>query len=185
MSDEKIVKVYWNTPDDILAITHGGNVPMDMIPAGMESLAGTPIENQLVVMAKLRDETGKEIGIHTEIEIFPREGEPGASEGTFEVYLTVVLPGRGALVVYETKSYTNPEIMGPYNEMLEKGEWTGNVPVVQTAGPLPDRHGKVIAATGEFEGLVGRQQQIGIFTRMTPQFSNVNVCETFWLTKAE
>ena len=177
MSQDQIIeKVYWNSPNDILAISHGGQISMDLIPPGIASLEGTDIANQLVVMAKIRDASGKEIGIHTEIETFPTDGSD-----EFEVILTVVIAGRGTLVVREMKSYSNPIIMGPVKEATEKGEWNGEIDVLQTTGPAPEKYGIVIAATGEFEGMTGLQRQVSTFRRITPAVSDVDTCETFWL----
>lgn len=174
---DKVVKVYWNTPNDILAITHGGVIPMDTIPPGIRSLAGTDAANQLVVMAQVRDEHGKIIGMLTEIEVFTE----GQTE--FEVYLTVVIPARGAIVVRETKNYANPAIMDAFERMQGDGDsWEGEIEVVQTTGPAAGNQGVVIAATGEFEGMTGFQQQVSIFRKMTPRMSHVDTVETFWLT---
>jgi len=179
VSESQVIeKVYWSTPGDILAISHGGQISMDLIPPGIASLAGTDIAHQLVVMAKIRDESGREIGLHTEIETFPRDGSD-----EFEVILTVVIAGRGTLVVREMKSYSNPMIMDLFNEALEKGEWRGEIDVLQTTGPAPGGYGLVIAATGEFEGMTGLQRQTSTFRRITPAVSDVDTCETFWLSR--
>jgi len=176
-NQETILKVYWNTPESILAISHGEQIPMDMIPPGITSLKGTPIANQLVVMAKVHDASGKEIGIHTEIEVFPPAGPE------FDVYLTVVLPGRGALVVYERKSYTLPGLAEVFQKAIETNTpWQGQLDVVQTAGPAAGRKGVVIAATGEFEGFSGYQQQTATFTYIDARRQTAAVTETFWLS---
>jgi hypothetical protein len=169
MSEQaKIFKFYWNTPRDVLAMTHGEQFPNELVPEGMQSLVGTTI---------VRDETGKAIGVLSELEIFGRN-----AESEFEVYLTLVLPGRGALVVREMKSMVFPEVVEPYKIAAEKGKWEGSVNVVHTSGPLPGRHGEVIAATGEFAGMTGRQQQIAIYKKIEGNVTVVEVCETFWLT---
>jgi hypothetical protein len=176
--EETVVKVYWSSPRDMMCMTHGGQFPNDLAPAGMESLKGTPIENQLLAAAKVRDEAGNIIGIHTEIEEFGRNGD----ETDFDVILTILMPGRGALVVRQTKSMSFPEVAGPYEEAMKTGEWNGAVDVVHTSGPLPGRHGEVIGATGEWEGMTGRHQQTAIYRKITPTVIHVDVCETFWLT---
>jgi hypothetical protein len=174
---EQVFKFYWNSPRDVLAMTHGEQFPNELVPEGMQSLVGTTIDNQLAMMGIVRDETGKAVGVLSELEIFGRN-----AESEFEVYLTMVLPGRGALVVREMKSMVFPEVVEPYKIATEKGKWEGSVNVVHTSGPLHGRHGDVIAATGEFAGMTGRQQQTAIYKKIEGNVTVVEVCETFWLT---
>lgn len=172
-------KVYWRSPEDILALSHGGQIPMDLIPPGIRGLGHTPIAHQLAVMAMIRDAAGQVIGLHTEIETFPKAG--GAE---FEVYLTVVIAGRGALVVRELKSYGGTALQQPMAVAAEQGEWIGELEVIHTTGPEPGGFGRVIAATGDFAGLTGIQRQVSVFRRLTPRGAQVENCEWFWLRRA-
>lgn len=174
---EQIFKFYWASPRDIIAMTHADQFPNEKFPKGIPSLVGTPIDNQLAMMATVRDENDKIIGVLSELEVFGRN-----AESEFEVYLTIVLPGRGALVVREMKSMAFPEVVEPYKIAAQKGEWSGSVNVVHTSGPLPGRHGEVIAATGEFAGMTGRQQQTAVYKNIKGNVTVVEVCETFLLT---
>jgi hypothetical protein len=176
---ERIVTFHWKSPDDLLAVTHGGQVPVDLIPPGIASLTGTDIADHLLVMAKVRDETGA-IGTLIEIEVglqdFNRE---------WEVYLLVVIPGRGALAAREKggPSAVNARLQSAIQQAQNSGEWTGDIAQIGTAGPLPNGYGEVTMATGEFEGTTGRQQQTCRWRRITPSLHVTENTETFWLTR--
>jgi hypothetical protein len=157
---ERIVKFYWASPRDIIAMTHADQFPNDKFPAGIPSLVGTPIDNQLAMMAMVRDERDNIIGVLSELEVFGRKDEM-----EFEVNLTMVMPARGA----------------PYKIAAEKGEWSGRADVLHTSGPLPGRCGVVIGGTGEFAGMTGRHQQTAIYKHIKGNVTVVEVCETFWL----
>src|SRR5262245_61401182 len=125
---EKVVKFHWASPRDIIAMTHANQFPNEKFPPGIPDLAGTEIENQLVMMAMVRDETGRLIGTLSELEVFGQHGE-----GEFEVNLTLVIPGRGALFVSQMKSMVYPQLVEPYRIAAEKGEWEGSVTVTHTS----------------------------------------------------
>lgn len=155
----EIIEVAWKAPDDIVALTHGGEIPMHAIPPGIQSLAGTGIDQQLVMVVKVRDAQDRVVGMMTEIEIF----SPG---DRFEVYSTLVLPGRGALASFQTKSRST--LLEPFADVLAGAEsWSGELDIVMTKGPLEGGHGQVIAATGEFEGMMGRHRQSITFTAIS------------------
>jgi hypothetical protein len=173
MPSELVVDAYWRAPGDIIAMTHGGQIPMEMIPPGIQSLAGTAIDKQLVLVARARDKAGQVIGIITEIEIF-------SESDAFEVYLTLVIPSRGALASYQTKS--RKTMMAPFLKVIETGKaWSGEMAVVQTAGPESANRGTVIAATGEFAGMAGFHQQTITYHSITSTGSVGLTCERFSL----
>jgi hypothetical protein len=174
MQNKKIVEVFWTPPDDVIAMTHGGKIPMDIVPPGIQSLAGTPIAHQLLLTAKVRDSAGTIIGMMSEIEIF-------SNDDAFEVYLTLVLPGRGALASYQTKSHKT--LMEPFEKVLRTTDkWTGEMTVVMTTGPEAGDRGRLIAATGEFAGMSGFHQQDMTFHTITRSGSMGRVRERFVLS---
>src|SRR5262249_32888366 len=116
----------------------------------------------------------------SELEVFGQHGE-----GEFEVNLTLVIRGRGALFVSQMKSMVYPQLVEPYRIAAERGEWEGGVTVTHTYGPLPNCCGLVIGGTGEFAGMTGRQQQTTVYKRIKGNVTFVETCETFWLTEAE
>jgi len=179
-AEEIVERFYWHCPTDILAITHGGQIQMPLIPPGIPSLAGTGAERQIAVLIRLNNADGRPIGVGCELEITAPPGEGNE----LEVYFTITLPGRGALVVYETKSYQNPALKPATDEIARSGSWSGELNVMQTIGPDCGR-GVVIAATGEFEGARGHLQQISTFRRLgDADGGDVDNCEELTLTRA-
>lgn len=176
MSKEIIEKFYWHNPDDILSLTHGGKLPVAAIPPGIALLPEPAVTDQIVVTVRMRDAQGNVIGTMSELEVIH-------NSTVIDVYMTIVIPGRGSLFVYETKDYDNPVLHAPYAESVKTGQpWTGEIATVQTSGPAIGAKGLVLAATGEFEGMTGFQQQTGLFTEIGPKGSRISLCETFWLT---
>lgn len=175
---ERIEKFYWKTPEDVIAVTHGNQIPIDPIPAGIQSLAGTGIANQLLVLIKVRDETGAVIGSMTELEISLPNGE-------MDVYMNIVIPGRGTLYIHEIKKgSTPPQVQAAFDQAQATGDWTGELYSNSTAGPLPGEFGDVIAGTGEFAGMRGRQKQMIIWRNITRAVVTADNIETIWLTPA-
>lgn len=180
MANERVERVVWNTPDDIVALTNAGAPPLPpLIPDNVAALGGTGIEMAQGVMMKLRDETGRIIGLGSELEIYPAD-----PDGLLEVWFTMMLPGRGTLFIHQTKRYADPALMEVFGKVAETGQaWEGVLDVVSTAGPGPDGLGVVMAGTGEFEGVTGTQSQTMGFRRVPPDgFPVVEAVETLTLT---
>jgi hypothetical protein len=174
MGVDREVRVYWNAPEDMISFFHGGAVTMSMVPAGIQSLVGTPIADQLVMVVKVRDEAGTAIGLLTEMEIFP-EGD------AFEVYSMLVLSGRGTIVTRQVKNRTT--LMKPFQRIIETGEdWSGEMEIAMTCGPLDGSWGEIIAATDEFAGMTGRHRQKMTFRAITATGSEGTALEQFLLS---
>ncbi|SFR89645.1 hypothetical protein [Sphingomonas jatrophae] len=174
MAGEQVVRVWWRVPEDMIAFFHGGAVSMAMVPPGIQSLAGTDIANQLVMTVKVRDEAGAIIGLMTEMEIFP-EGD------AFEVYTMLVLNGRGTIVTRQTKNRTT--LMKPFAKVIESGEdWSGEMDVAMTEGPIDGGWGAIVAGTDEFAGAGGRHRQRMTFRAITAAGSEGTALEEFVLT---
>ena len=153
-------RFFWNSPHDILAITHGGSLPQAPKPEGMELLTDRNVANQVAVMMKIRDASGEVVGVGSELEWLGEDQK-------LHVYFTIVIPARGTLVSHQQKDYANPELMGLFGKVMESGEpWSGHAPIVGTCGPNADGTGRVIAATGEFEGAGGFMSQTMNFTAL-------------------
>ena len=178
MAHERCERFYWNTPEDLLAVTHGGQAVTAPVPPGIATLTGTDIDNFVVVLAKVRNSEGDLIGTLSELEVFSKD----KGNTLYEVYLTIVVAGRGSLFAYETKDSANPALMGPYQEMMRTGKpWEGRIEGILTVGPASGARGILVGATGEFEGMAGFQQQSAVVTEVTQQSSKVAVCDAFWL----
>jgi hypothetical protein len=171
--------IYWNSPDDILASTDGGQLRFPgLLPPGMRSLAGTGLESVLNIMMLLRDETGKVIGSGSELEVLPGRGSPGPRD----VYLTIVLPGRGSLFVHQRKNMVDPRRAEIWKLVEETGQpWEGELSIVSTVGPGPDGRAIVLAGTDEFAGVTGTMFQTSIMRRVEVNGYSNTVCEKFEL----
>jgi hypothetical protein len=179
MADETVEKFYWRAPEDILALTHGGQLALNAIPEGIENLEDTPIDNQLAMIAKIRDADDRIVGTMSELEVFPRTRDTA----TFDVYLTIAIPGRGSLFVEQTKNAANDTVRALYEEVARTGAWAGNAPIINTAGPAPGAKGIVRSGTGDFEGMSGFQQQESKYLELAPGSAKAITCETFWLRR--
>lgn len=174
MGGEREVQVFWHAPGDMIAFFHGGAVSMSMVPPGIQSLVGSPIANQLVMVVRVRDRDDREIGLLTEMEIF--------SDGDlFEVYSMLVLKDRGTIVTRQTKNRTT--LMVPFQKVMESGEdWSGEMTVDMSCGPIEGGWGEIIAGTDEFAGMAGRHRQRMTFRAITSTGSVGTALEEFSLT---
>jgi hypothetical protein len=182
----KTERVYWSYPDDVYALTDAQTRPglsSALVPPSMRSLVGSGprVERLHTVMIVVHDENGAPVGMETEIEIFPLPGEPRL----MEVFLTLSLPGRGALFVRELKLYGESRRDKIWDEVKATGiPWTGELETVFTAGPLEGNRGVVLAGTGEFEGATGTQYQTSTLRKITPEGWENHLCENFDLSWA-
>lgn len=159
----RVEKFYWSMPDDLLARTHGGQVPGPLTPPGITGFAGTSVSSMLGMMMTIRDESGAAVGIASELEVWPVEGTMvdlmqaagPATDIRCQVWFSIVTRDRGALFGYETKDLANPTMSSLFGNVAQSGkEWTGDVSVVTTNGPV-ERKGIVVGGTGDFSGAKG------------------------------
>ena len=148
---DKIVELFWDLSDDVLSMTHSGQLGGRPSPRELPLLPIISGFSQFVLTANVRDDSGTPVGTMSELEVY-------SEDDSFDVYLTAVLPGRGTLVSFQTKSRANSKGMLPPIP-AGQSEWNGERTTVSTTGPEPGRYATVIAATGEFEGLSGLHQQ--------------------------
>jgi hypothetical protein len=180
MRRSTVERYYWNSPGDILALTHDGRLPMPLEPAGMRSLHGTGIDQQVGVMMLLRDEAQTIVGLGSELEVLSPD------LGPFDVYFTIVIPGRGAIFIEEVKSYVNPEAGAIIENVVKTGEpWTGELAVIGTCGPSPDRQGVIVGGSGVYAGVSGTMRQIMNFKRFEADRSVSLCCEELTLVWPE
>jgi len=153
-----IVSVFMEGPEDILALTHGGHVPLAPYPPDIETLTNGA-EANLALIAKVRDAEGQVIGVASELEEFPQaEQDIGADMEPWQTYWTVLLTGRGALYGYHLERI-NPEHLAAIETSRAGEDWVGEIPGVNTVGPAPGGKGYVFHGTGEFEGMTGFFQE--------------------------
>lgn len=154
-------------PEDVLAITHGGQVGIAPFPAEVPTLNGTAIANTLSLTTVAKDKDGNLIGLTSELEEFPLEIPKDASM-IWDTYWTVMLNGRGSLLLYHREALG--EVVAKIFAEVPGGdvEWTGSYTHPSSVGPLPSGHGIIAGGTGEFEGVTGSFQEIGTLKRMAP-----------------
>ncbi len=146
------LSVYWNSPEDHLSVTHGGQIPLELYPPGMRSLEGTPAQSTFLLTVTLRDEANEIIGIAAELEDF---STPLEENKPFEVWWLLLLPGRGALYIHQFEHFPQA-LEDVFAEAAESGEaWEGSFAATTTLGSAVGGKGRVVGGTGEFEGAHG------------------------------
>lgn len=155
----RTVSFHLRGPEDIIAVTHGKQVGIGAFPPGIPTLEGTELADTLLLIARLRDESGEIVGITSELEHFPdlpiEVGKP------WDTYWTVVVPERGTLYGYHRERLSQEVYEVFASTRREGAEWRGRIEERQTVGPLPGNRGLVVGGTGEFEGASGWFVEIG------------------------
>jgi hypothetical protein len=140
---------------DAVSITHGGKVPFAPQPRDVQLLIEPAIASGLALITRVRDPSGRTVGIAPELESGHEDSNLLAGKLLTHTTWTVVVPGRGALVLYQVEDNWTlaTRIVGP---ALALGRpWRGTWHNLNTLGPLPQGHGEIVAATGEFAGRSG------------------------------
>lgn len=166
--NSRVVSFFMEVPEDAIALTHGGKgAGITPFPEGILGLEETTIANTLALTVRLRDATGNLVGLASELEHFPTPSRPDGSN-VWNTYWTVMVPGRGSLLLYERESL-GPDVARVFHETPKGTEdWTGSLTRPSNVGPLPNGHGIVAGGTGEFAGATGSFQEIGTLKRFTP-----------------
>lgn len=179
MPDSHVERFYWSTPDDVIAITHDGSVAQAPYPPGIESLAETPLKNQVAILTKIRDADGNEIGVASELEWLTEDNK-------LHVAFTITLPNRGVLVSYQTKDYAHPALLELFGEVTATGKpWEGDLPVVGTSGPSTEGRGVILGGSGEFAGATGSMFQTMTFRRIDTTGAVAHNEETYHIDRRE
>ena len=90
---------------------------------------------------------------------------------------SIIVPGRGALHLYQTENNWRlfKQVLLP---MLITGkDYDGEFTGVNTLGPLDGYRGLVVGGTGEFAGITGSFIEIGTLRHMTPDGTMSGVME--------
>src|SRR5687768_1718377 len=88
---------------DAVSITHGGKVPFAPQPLDVQLLLEPAIASGLALIARVRDPSGEVVGIATELESGHEDSNLLAGKLMTHTTWTVVVPGRGALVLYQVE----------------------------------------------------------------------------------
>lgn len=135
---------------DPVSITHGGKVPFAPQPRDVQLLLEPAISSGLALITRVRDASGRLVGIATELESGHEDSNLLAGKLMTHTTWTVVVPNRGALVLYQVEDNWTlaTRIVGP--AIAFDRPWRGTWHNLNTLGPLPQGHGEIVAATGEF-----------------------------------
>jgi hypothetical protein len=153
---ELVEELYWESPGDLFALTTGGDFPAHMhVPVDILNFKGTELDRAACACMRLRDKSGKVVGFGSELEVLP----PLTNEdGPVDVYFTIVLPGRGSLLLQEYKRH----------EDLTSEATSGAMVCYPTCGPGQDGKSVLLFGTGEFEGVQGSHHQEIHIAHITP-----------------
>jgi hypothetical protein len=140
---------------DAVSITHGGKVPFAPQPHDVQLLLEPAIAGGLALITRVRDASGRVVGVATELESGHEDSSLLRGKLMTHTTWTVFAPGRGALVLYQVEDNWTlaTRIVGP--ALLLDRPWRGTWHNLNTLGPLPQGHGEIVAATGEFAARPG------------------------------
>ena len=158
-----VEELYWSG-DDTVAFTEGRDFP-NHVPPEITQLAGTELEAALICVMKLRDSSGNVVGFGSELEVRP---DPTISRDPIDCYFTIVLPGRGAFVLYQLKRNRKASYVVDREARPEPRD------LYPTCGPAEGDRSVILAGTGEFAGVTGSHYQIMQINRSDPR-ENRNV----------
>lgn len=154
-------------PADAIALTHGGGA-IAPFPEGIMSSQDTPVASSLALLTRVRDDKGQLVGLASELEDFPA-GKTLGGETVWDTYWTVMIKGRGTLLLHEKESL-GPTVGRIFADAVRKGQaWSGSHTESSTVGPLPGRNGEIVGGTGEFAGARGSFQEIGTLRSFSPK----------------
>lgn len=163
----KVISLFLHAPDDIISVTHGGQVGLATFPEAIPSLANTDVADTLLLTNTVRDESGKVVGIASELEYFPEV--PMQPESVWDTYWLVVIPGRGSLYAYHQESLGSDAYEVFKRAAGEAQGWSGQIKKISTVGPMPGNKGRIMGGTQEFEGAQGTFIEVADLRKLTAQ----------------
>lgn len=161
-----IESFFFRSPEDGIAVTHSGQLPLGIAPPGVVALSEPAIDKGFVLILNMYDANAEMVGFAVELEVHP-EGDMLAEDLRWETEWVLVIPGRGVLILnqQEHSGELGPKVI---NTIRETGrDWVGDWTVQTTVGPLANGRGVVIGGTGEFEGASGSFIEIDHLTRFS------------------
>lgn len=157
---------FFSSPEDGIAVTHGGKLPLGIGPPGVVALSDPAIDRGFALILNMHDANGRIVGFAVELEVHP-EGDMLAQDLRWETEWVLVIPGRGVLVLnqQEHSGELGPKVI---NTVRETGsDWVGDWTVQTTVGPLANGRGVILGGTEEFAGASGSFIEIDHLTRFT------------------
>jgi len=159
-----IESFFFNGPQDVVAITHNGKLPLAASPPGITLFSEPAIDKGFALITQIRNAAGEIVGYAAELEVHP-EGDMLTQNLKWNTDWVLVLPARGALFLHQ-QEHSGPlrEIMKP---VLAGEDWRGDLRVQTTVGPRSDGRGVILGGTGEFTGARGAFIEIDHLTQWT------------------
>lgn len=156
-------------PADTVLVTHGGGFPFQPIPEGIAYTGQGRTPGTLALVSKFRHHPdGEVIAFGTELEISHADSRLLAGKLMTHTLWSIVVPGRGVLHLYQLENNWRlmKKVILPM--MLSGEPFRGEHRGVNTYGPLPGYHGRIVGGSGEFAGASGRFIEIGTLHEASP-----------------
>ena len=141
--------------DVVSLITSGVPTIFPMIPATERVLSEPNVKDGLALINKMRDDNGNIVALATELESGHEQSRLIKGRVMTHTTWTVIVPGRGALFVYQVEDNWTLFKRFVLPGLLFNKSWQGSWKNLNTLGPRPDGYGQVIGGTGEFAGKRG------------------------------
>ena len=154
-------------PDDGIAITHSGDKPLPLYPAGIGTLSDEKIKAGFILVTRLRDKDGTIIGFTSEQEVVSPESDLNTGVLKTHSTWTLTIPGRGTIFLDEIENQTEFIQTAAVPALMQGKEWTGEQTFITTAGPDASGKGVVTGGTGEFAGITGTFAEVTHLRRFT------------------
>lgn len=154
-------------PDDGIAITHSGDKPLPLYPAGIGTLSDDAIKTGFILVTRLRDKDGAVIGFTSEQEVVSAESDLTRGVLKTASTWTLTIPGRGTIFLDEIENQTEFITTAAVPALMQGKEWTGEQTFITTAGPHASGMGLVTGGTGEFAGVSGTFAEVTHLRKFT------------------
>jgi hypothetical protein len=156
-------------PDDAIATTHGGYMPLPLYPPGIGALSDDRINRGFILLTKLRAADGTVVGFTSEQKVV--SSKSNFAQGLLMTASSWILtvPGRGTIFLYETENQSEFLKKAGLPALSMGREWNEPWTFVTTAGPAPKGRGIIVGGTDEFEGISGTFSEVTHLRRFTPK----------------
>lgn len=151
-------------PDDLMALTHSGELGSGYIPEGIARFTEERAAGSVAFLFKLRDRSGEVVGYATQLEVVKAGVPVGQSEASWPTDWVLVVAERGTLFLHQIEKPTKLRDVA-LRPVVETGEpWEGKVTAQTTVGPRADGRGIIVGGTRDFEGAQGTFVEIDTLT---------------------
>ncbi len=165
-ADEIVESFYVHVPEDVIAISHRGDLPIAAVPPDIAKLEEANLENGVAILTKVRDAAGEIIGFGAQLEVVLEGNAPNGDQIQATNWI-LVIPGRGTVYLSELEAIGDfgTKILRP---VIESGQdWEGEFMRIASAGPRADGRGEISAGTFEFAEMKGSFVEIQNYKKVT------------------